>query len=134
MFRAPKLDEIINVKSLLDCEKYASEILSEIESSGVVFMGFDCEWVGKNKTGMIYISIIWLSDVSIETTFVSRTLTHQTIFESTGSTYHHSSLYESLKSSDTDFNILNNWSSMLLISHLQIRYRAMFKSFEDTQK
>ena len=68
-FRAPKLDEIINVKSLLDCERYASEILSEIESSGVVFMGFDCEWVGKNKTGMIYFSAYSLSDVSIATTW-----------------------------------------------------------------
>jgi len=46
----------------LDCEKYASEILSEIESSGVVFMGFDCEWVGKNKTGMIYFLIIGYLD------------------------------------------------------------------------
>ena len=39
--------------SLSDCEKYASEILTEIESSGVSYMGFDCERSKNNKTGMM---------------------------------------------------------------------------------
>ena len=45
--KAPDLREIKIINSIEEAERYAAEILD----SKVDFVGLDCEWVGKNKTG-----------------------------------------------------------------------------------
>ena len=42
------MSEIKVIKRIEEAERYAAEILE----SNVEFVGLDCEWVGKNKTGL----------------------------------------------------------------------------------
>ena len=48
---SPKLNSIFIIKTNEEANVKSLEILNFLENENVWFIGFDCEWVGKNKTG-----------------------------------------------------------------------------------
>ena len=49
---SPILTEIFVVDTLNNATRHSQDILYFLEKTNIWFIGFDCEWVGKNKTGM----------------------------------------------------------------------------------